>query len=317
MSDKDLVKAISEVRRSTGVKRSVGEFLFDNLNVLIMIVLAIATLYPFWYIIINSLSEGRDAALGGIWFLPRKWTLANYSFVILNSVVANAYKITVLRTVSGSLLTLLVCGFAAYALTKHQLPGRKALITFFIIPMFIGGTIVSYYVVYSRMGMLNRFWVYIIPGSFSFFQMIIMRTFMYTIPTSLEESAKIDGASYFRIFFRIIVPLSMPIVATTLLFSAVGHWLDFYTNMVYVNKRSLMTLQYLLWLIVLSGQSSMTAMTQEKAAGAGNAAYLQGSVTPQSIKMATIIVVTLPILVVYPFLQRYFVQGVLIGSVKE
>jgi putative aldouronate transport system permease protein len=183
--------------------------------------------------------------------------------------------------------------------------------------MFIGGTIVSYYVVYSRMGMLNRFWVYIIPGSFSFFQMIIMRTFMYTIPTSLEESAKIDGASYFRIFFRIIVPLSMPIVATTLLFSAVGHWLDFYTNMVYVNKRSLMTLQYLLWLIVLSGQSSMTAMTQEKAAGAGNAAYLQGSVTPQSIKMATIIVVTLPILVVYPFLQRYFVQGVLIGSVKE
>jgi putative aldouronate transport system permease protein len=144
-----------------------------------------------------------------------------------------------------------------------------------------------------------------------------MRTFMYTIPPSLEESAKIDGAGYLKVFFRIIIPLSMPIIATTLLFSAVGHWLDFYTNMVFVSKRALMTLQYLLWLIVLSNQNSMSAMTQEKAAGQGNAALLAGSVTPQSIKMATIMVVTLPILFIYPFLQRYFVHGVLIGSVKE
>jgi putative aldouronate transport system permease protein len=316
MADIDRIKAISDVRRSAGIRRSIGELFFDNANVIVMILFALMTLYPLWFVLINSLNEGRDAALGGIWFLPRKWSLNNYTFV-LNETMRHAYMVTLARTVSGSLLTLLVCGFAAYALTKHTLPGRNAIITFFLIPMFIGGTVVSYYVVYSRMGMLNRFWVYIIPGSFSFFQMIIMRTYMYTIPPSLEESAKMDGASYFRIFFRIVVPLSMPIIATTLLFSAVGHWLDFYTNMVYVNKRQLMTVQYLLWLVVLSGQSSMSAMTQEKAAGGGNAAYLQGSVTPQSIKMAAIIIVTVPILFVYPFLQRYFVQGVLIGSVKE
>jgi putative aldouronate transport system permease protein len=316
MADLDKARAIVDVHRPLGVRRSPGELVFDNLNVLVMLIFALMTLYPLWYVLINSLNEGRDAALGGIWFIPRKWSINNYTFVF-NDTMRNAYLITIARTASGSLLTLLVCGFAAYALTKHHLPGRNLLITFFLIPMFIGGSVVSYYVVYSRMGMLNRFWVYIIPGSFSFFQMIIMRTYMYTIPTSLEESAKIDGASYFRIFFRIIIPLSMPIIATTLLFSAVGQWLDFYTNMVYVTKRALMTLQYLLWLVVLSGQSSMTAMTQEKAAGSGNAAYLQGTVTPQSIKMAAIMIVTLPILFIYPFLQRYFVKGVLIGSVKE
>jgi putative aldouronate transport system permease protein len=316
MADLDKISALSAVRRPLGTRRSFGELVFDNLTVIMMLLFALMTLYPLWYVLINSLNEGRDAALGGIWFIPRRWSINNYTFVF-NDTMRNAYIITLARTASGSLLTLFVCGFAAYALTKHSLPGRNAIITFFLIPMFIGGTIVSYYVVYSRMGMLNRFWVYIIPGSFSFFQMIIMRTFMYTIPPSLEESAKMDGASYFRIFFRIIIPLSMPIIATTLLFSAVGHWLDFYTNMVYVNKRALMTLQYLLWLVVLSGQSSMSAMTQEKAAGSGNAAYLQGSVTPQSIKMAAIMIVTLPILFIYPFLQRYFVKGVLIGSVKE
>jgi putative aldouronate transport system permease protein len=165
--------------------------------------------------------------------------------------------------------------------------------------------------------MLNQFWVYIIPGCFSFFQMIIMRTFMYTIPPSLEESAKIDGASYFRIFAQIIVPLSMPIVATTLLFSAVGHWLDFYTNIVFVTKRSLLTLQALLYMVVRAQTATVSALTQEKAMGSGNQGLLQQNVTPESIRMATIMVVTLPILFIYPFLQKFFVKGVLIGAVKE
>jgi len=303
--------------KGLAIKRSVGELIFDNLNILLMVAFAFMTLYPFWYILILSLNEGKDTTMGGIWFWPRKFSLDNYAFVILNPIVINAYKITILRTVSGSLLTLLVCGLAAYALTKHALPGRNFVITMFIIPMFIGGSIVSYYVVFAKLGMLNRFWVYIIPGCFSFFQMIIMRTFMYTIPPSLEESAKIDGAGYFRIFMRIIVPLSMPIVATTLLFSAVGHWLDFYTNMVFVGKRSLMTLQYLLWLVVRAQQGSLNALTEEKAMGTGNQGLLRQQVTPESIRMATIMVVTLPILFIYPFLQRYFVKGVLIGSVKE
>jgi putative aldouronate transport system permease protein len=306
-----------KIKKAFGIKRSIGELIFDNLNALLMLVFAFLTLYPFWYILVLSLNEGRDAAMGGIWFWPRKFSLENYAFVILNPNVLNAYKITILRTVSGSLITLFVCGIAAYALTKHQLPGRTFLITLFIIPMFIGGTIVSYYVVFSRLGMLNRFWMYIVPGAFSFFQMIIMRTYMYTIPPSLEESAKIDGAGYFRIFAQIVIPLSMPIVATTLLFSAVGHWLDFYTNMVFVTKRTLMTLQYLLYLVVLANQGSMSAITEARAMSTGNEGLLRQNVTPEAIKTATIMVVTLPILLVYPFLQKYFVKGVLIGSVKE
>jgi putative aldouronate transport system permease protein len=305
------------IKKALGIKRSFGELLFDNLNVLLMLVFAFLTLYPFWYILVLSLNEGKDAAMGGIWFWPRKFSLENYAFVILNPNVLNAYKITILRTVSGSLITLFVCGIAAYALTKHSLPGRSFIITLFIIPMFISGTIVSYYVVFSRLGMLNRFWMYIVPGAFSFFQMIIMRTYMYTIPPSLEESAKIDGAGYFRIFAQIVIPLSMPIVATTLLFSAVGHWLDFYTNMVFVTKRTLMTLQYLLYLVVLANQGSMSAITEARAMSTGNEGLLRQNVTPEAIKTATIIVVTVPILLVYPFLQKYFVKGVLIGSVKE
>ena len=145
MAHADPVHTRRRLRRAPEVRRSLGEVLFDNLNVLLMFAFAFMTLYPFWYVLVLSLNEGRDAALGGIWFLPRKWSLNNFAFVILKPIVLSAYKITILRTASGSLLTLLVCRFAAYALTKHQLPGRNALITSFLIPMFIGGTVVSYY----------------------------------------------------------------------------------------------------------------------------------------------------------------------------
>jgi putative aldouronate transport system permease protein len=186
-----------------------------------------------------------------------------------------------------------------------------------MIPMFIGGTVVSYYVLIAKLGLINRFLVYIIPGCFSFFNAIILRTYMYTIPVSLEESAKMDGASYFTILARIVAPLCMPIVATILLFNAVGHWLDFYSNMIYTaTNKAIMTLQYLLYLLILAKESSMTTITDSPP--------LQGvfqnrtaEVTPQAVKMAVIMTVTLPILFVYPFVQKYFVKGVLIGSVKE
>jgi putative aldouronate transport system permease protein len=305
------------LRINRGVKRSVGEWIFDNLNVIFLVAFAAATLYPFWYILVLSLNEGKDSLLGGVWFWPRKWTLTNYGYVLLNPQVLIAYRTTILRTLSGSILSLLVCGFAAYSLSKHYLPGRNAIIMIFLIPMFIGGTVVSYYVLIAKLGMLNTFWVYIIPGAFNFFNAIIMRTYMYTIPPSLEESAKMDGASYFTIFFRIVAPLCMPIVATVFLFSAVGHWLDFYSNMIYTaTNKAIMTLQYLLYLLILAKESSMTTITDSPP--------LQGvfqnrtaEVTPQAVKMAVIMVVTLPILFVYPFVQKYFVKGVLIGSVKE
>ncbi len=311
------VKPMRPLRRRS-IKRSVGEMIFDNLNVIFLAFFAFLTLYPFWYILVLSLNEGKDSALGGVWFWPRKWTLTNYAYVLLNPQVLTAYRTTILRTVSGSLLTLVVCGFAAYSLTKHHLPGRNLIITIFMIPMFIGGTVVSYYVLIAKLKMLNTFWVYIIPGCFNFFLTIIMRTFMYTIPVSLEESAKIDGASYFRIFFQIVTPLCMPIVATILLFSAVGHWLDFYTNMIYTaSNKAIMTLQYLLYLLILVKEASMNTITEHPPIQGGAFVSRTEQVTPQAVKMAVIMTVTLPILFVYPFVQKYFVKGVLIGSVKE
>jgi putative aldouronate transport system permease protein len=305
-------------RRPTRIRRSLGESIFDALNALFLLLVAFATLYPFWYILILSLNEGRDSAQGGIWFWPRKWTLTNYAYVILNPQVLTAYRTTILRTVSGSLLTLIVCGFAAYSLSKHKLPGRNLIITIFMIPMFIGGTLVSSYVLIAKLGMLNTFWVYIIPGCFSFFLTIIMRTFIYTIPPSLEESAKMDGAGYFTVVFRIVAPLCKPIIATILLFSAVGHWLDFYTNMIYTaTNKGIMTLQYLLYLLILAKEASMNTITEHPPVQGGAFSSQRAEVTPQAVKMAVIMVVTLPILFVYPFVQKYFVQGVLIGSVKE
>lgn len=303
--------------RRLGIRRSVGEIIFDNFNVLVLIIFAFLTLYPFWYILVLSLNEGRDSLKGGVWFWPRKPTLTNYAYVLFNPQIMIAYRTTILRTLSGASLTLLVCGLAAYSLTKHHLPGRSAIITIFMIPMFIGGTVVSYYVLIAKLGMLNTFWVYIIPGCFNFFLTIIMRTYMYTIPPSLEESAKIDGATYFRIFARIIVPLCKPIIATVFLFSAVGHWLDFYTNMLYTSmNKSIMTLQYLLYLLILAKEASMSNLTEHPPIG-GIFTTRQEQVTPMAVKTAVIMFVTLPILFVYPFLQKYFVQGVLIGSVKE
>ncbi len=305
------------LRRNLGIKRSIGEIIFDNLNVLFLLVFAFLTLYPFWYVLVLSLNEGTDSLKGGIWFWPRKWTLTNYAYVLFNPQIMVAYRTTVLRTLSGSALGLLVTGLAAYSLTKHYLPGRNVIITIFLIPMFIGGTVVSGYVLIAKLGMLNTFWVYIIPGAFSFFNAIIMRTYMYTIPPSLEESAKIDGASYFRIFAQIVVPLCKPIIATVFLFNAVGHWLDFYTNMLYTAmNKSIMTLQYLLYLLILAKEASMSAITEHPPLG-GIFTTRQEQVTPVAVKTAVIMFVTLPILFVYPFLQKYFVQGVLIGSVKE
>ena len=172
-----------------------------------------------------------------------------------------------------------------------------------------------HHIVIAKLGLLNTFLIYIING-FNFFFMIIVRTFIYGIPSSLEESAKIDGATYFTILFRIIFPLCMPVVAVILLFSGVDHWLDFYTNLIYVQKRELYTVQYLLYLVVRANQANV--ILEQAAVSGGDVSLLRaGKVTPQAIQMATLMVATLPILFVYPFLQKYFVKGVLIGAIKE
>ena len=295
------------------IKSTPGEMIFDICNHLLLFAIAFITLYPFWYILVLSLNEGSDAMRGGIWFWPRKFTLENYQYVLSNPRIQSAYVVTIARTLVGTLITLTVCMLAAYSLSKRNMRGRKIIITFFLIPMFIGGTLASTFILYSTLGFLNKFWVYVIPGCFSFFYMVIMRTFIYSLPPSLDESAKIDGAGHVRILVSIVLPLCTPVIATIALYCGVGHWLDFGTNLYYIpSNEKLMVLQFLLWQIIRNNRPEVI-----DAASANSVAVANNNRTSDSVKMTTLMVTTLPILCVYPFLQKYFVKGMMLGALKE
>jgi len=286
---------------------------FDYLNAFGMILLCFIMIYPFWYVLVLSLNEGKDALSGGIYFWPRKFTLENFIVVLKNSNLQHAYFITTSRAVLGSLLQLVVTSLAAFAISKRHLRGRITILFYFMMPMFIGGTVVSYYVIIAKLGLINNFLVYIIPGSFNFFMMIVMRTFIDGLPSSIQESAKIDGANNFTIYTRIILPLSKPIVVTILLFAAVFYWLDFSANLLYVTKKELMTTQYLMYLVVRANQINTVLNDSQM----GNVdMFNKQAATSESIKMATLMIVTLPILFVYPFAQKHFVKGLTLGSIK-
>ena len=301
-------------RKRGNIKRAPGEIVFDVANVFLLFLLAVVMIYPFWYTLIYALNESNDAGAGGLWFVPRKPTIGNIIYVVRRPLLQRAYFITIARSILGPLIHLVVTGFAAYALSKRHLPGRKAFTYFLFIPMLVGAPLVGTYVVYARLQLLNNFLVYILPGAFAFFMMAIARALFSEIPASLEESAKIDGAGYLLIFFRIILPLSKPIVATILIFSAVGHWLDFFTNFIYVQKESLYTLQYLLFQIV-QGAATQSGVMGPMQFSTG--AQTTVRISTETLKAATLVIITLPIIFVYPFFQGYIIKGMLIGSIKE
>jgi len=292
--------------------------IFDALNLMLMIALCVVTIYPFWYVFIYSLNTGADAMRGPIWFWPRVFTLDNYRYVAQNPYITNAFLVTIARVLCASVFSVSVNMLAAYALSKRVLPGRKALLYYFLAPMFIGGTTVSNFVVIAKLGLLNNFLVYILPGAFGFFTMIIMRTFIEQIPEALEESAKIDGASFNQIFFKIILPLSKPILAAMFFFSIVGAWLDFGTTLLYITDRSLYVLQYVLYMVTLSNQAqSMMQLVMSQGAGAISSMGNGELPTPEVLKMAILVTVTAPLLFIYPFFQKYFIQGMMVGAIKS
>ena len=310
---------ISKRKAMSFIAKTPGEQLFDIANVVIMAVLCLLTLYPFWYVIIMALNEGRDAATSPIWLLPRKFTLDNFTYVLQYKSLQRAYVVTILRCVAGAILSVSVNMLAAYALSKRFLPGRKAILYFFMMPMFIGGSIISYYVVLVTLGLRNNFLVYVLPGAFAFFTMVLMRTYMEGIPNEIEESAMLDGASYFSIFIRIILPLCKPVMAAFAFFAVVGGWLDLYTNLLFVTKRDLFTLQYILYMVIKSSEARNlvdTAMNSELIKRMINERMKAELPTPEVIKMAVMVVVTFPLLFIYPFFQKYFVHGMMVGAIK-
>lgn len=297
------------------IRKTKGEKAFDILNILFMLFLIAVTAYPYLNSLALSLNDGMDASKGGITIFPRVFTLENYEGLFKSDTLPRALLISIARVISGTTLTLLVTAFAAYAIKLKQLPGRNIIMTFFIVPMFISGGLIPTYILFKYLHLFNNFLVYIVPGAFSVFNMVVMRTYFSTIPQSLDESALIDGATEPQVFFRIALPLSKPVLATIGLWSAVGHWNDWTTTLYYITKNHLFPVQYLLVNIIKDAEAYQS-MLAEYARKGMKVNSLQ-KLTPESVRAAMLIASTLPIIVVYPFLQKYFVSGVTIGAIKE
>lgn len=301
--------------RKNAIRRTTEDHVIDSAVFLVMSFVFLTTVYPFLYCIIISFNEGIDASLGGIFLWPRKFTLENYEQVFSNQQLMPAFGISVLRTVIGTLATVLFTGLVAFALSHKYLIGRVLYTNLMIVAMYFSGGLIPYFLLIKNLRLYNTFWVYIIPGLFGIWNCILMTNFIRSIPEALEESARIDGANDLTIFFRIIAPVSMPVIATVMLFVGVGHWNDWYTTAFYTRDRTLRTASYILKELI--SKANLTSVLGSDAATAARAAESAArNYTAESLRMATMVVVVVPIVCVYPFLQKYFVKGVMIGSIK-
>ena len=288
-------------------------FYKDNVAVflikVIMILVCVVTIYPFWYVAIYSLSDGLAASVTVLTVLPVELTLNNYKAVFMNNSIMNAFFISVLRTVFGSALHIIVTGLAAYTLSKRNLLFRKFLIPVFLIPMYFTGGLLPFYVLIIKINLDNNFLVYILPGAFSVFNMLVMKVYFEQLPASLEEAARIDGAGELTVLTKIILPSSMPVIATIAMFVAVDQWNAWFDALLFITNQKLLPLQTLLYKIIIESQATNLEQIMR---------FTQNdkSITPEAIKMATIMVSSVPIILVYPFLQKYFVKGIMIGAIK-
>ena len=292
------------------VKRSLGERIIQVIIYLVLIAVCLLIVLPCLNVVALAFHDGKDAARGGVYFWPRMFTLENFQEVFKNKGIIRGYGITIARTVIGTFMSLLLLSLAAFALKEKQLPGRTFINFMITFTMLFGGGTVPTYIQYRRLGLLNNFWVYVIPGLFSVTYLMMMRTFFEGIPDSLEESAKLDGCGYFGIYAKIMMPLSKPVIAVVGLYTAVGHWNDWFSGAFYMMDTKKWPVQTVLQ------QMLNKAMSQQQITSVAQAIASAGGVTSNALKMAAVVVTTVPILCVYPFIQKYFAQGTMIGAVK-
>ncbi|GBG08612.1 ABC transporter permease [Paenibacillus agaridevorans] len=282
--------------------------MFEVVNTVLMIAVCFITLYPMWFVFANSLNSPEHATLGTVNWIPKAISFDSYRVVFSNENMMNGFYITTMRTVIGTAAHVLFTAIVAYGLSKTNLIGRKIYMKIALITMLFSGGLIPTFILMTKLGLYDNFWVFIIPAMYTFFNMVIFMSFFRTIPDSLEESAKVDGASDYGVLFRIVMPNSMAVIATISLFSAVYHWNDYYQGVIYIRTQELLPLQTMLFKII--AENSMSFMQQQAMAQFG--ARLPGN----SIKFASMMVATLPILLFYPFIQRYLVKGVMIGAIK-
>lgn len=299
-------------------KKVTSDYVIDIVTVVVIILVFVLTLYPFLNSLAISLNDADNTTLGGITIFPRIPTLENYRKIFTNSTIWRAYGITIARTVIGTVGGLLITGALAFALSRPGLVFKKFYTIIFLIPMYFGGGLMPSYFLNVQLGLYGNFLVYIIPALVNLWNMILMRSYFSSLPEALEESARIDGANYFTIFWKIYWPISTPIIATIALYFGVQHWNDWFTASLYMTTRpDLRPMQNILMSIVNESKfaDQIAQLGGGAAAAAGNIAKGRKTNT-RSITMATMIVTIIPIIAIYPFLQRYFIKGIMIGSVK-
>ncbi|MNJ39668.1 L-arabinose transport system permease protein AraQ [compost metagenome] len=295
------------------MKLSAGDKVMKLIIYILLTLLAFITFYPFWNSLVLSFNVGSDTSLGGVTFWPRKFTLENYEIVFKEKHIYQAYIITILRTGLGTVLSMFFTALFAYAMSKKGIIFKKFYMLLAVFTMFFNGGLIPYFILVYNIGLYDTFTFLLIHGMISVYNMIIFRTFFMELPDGLEESARIDGCSNLGVFFRIVLPVSGPVLATLSLFTAVFLWNDWFTPAVFINSQNLIPLQTLLVQIINAGATASLLTNLNSYAQS----MVQNTVTVKALQMATMMVATLPILMIYPFLQKYFVKGVLVGSLKE
>ncbi|NQX60629.1 carbohydrate ABC transporter permease [Paenibacillus qinlingensis] len=290
------------------IRKSFGEKVFDVSNVSFLILITVGAMLPILYVIAGSFSSSNALIHNRVFLWPVEATLDNFKLVANNSTFWKAGWMTVQIVVIGTMVNMVLTMITAYPLSKMDLKGRKFFMLLIIFTMIFSAPIIPSYLLVKNLFLLNSIWALILPGAISAFNMILCLTFFRTVPDDLFDAARVDGMSEYGMVWRIVVPLSMPIVMTLLLFYAVGHWNNYFGPLLFINDRNKQTLQMYLYSLIANGDSDSTA---------GAAAEGGIKLSPVAIQMATIVLATVPVVLIYPFLQKHFVKGALLGSVKE
>lgn len=299
------------IKPKTKMKKSAGDRIFDIINYTIFGIFTLICIYPFYYMFINTISDNRLVDAGKVMFYPMGIHFQNYLDVLEIPDIGRATLVSLIRTVLGTLFSTVCTAYMAYFFTKQNMWKRKFWYRFCIVTMYFGAGLIPGYLNLRDLHLLNTFWVYIIPGLISIYNMVLVKTYIESIPAELEESAELDGAGYLTRFFKIVMPLCTPILATIALWSAVGNWNSFMDTLLYITDSKYYTLQYLLQMYFR--EAANLAQQMQNGATIVNPAT---ALTPTSVKLTVTVIVTVPILCVYPFVQRFFVKGIMVGSVK-
>lgn len=302
--------------KERGIKKTKGDIVFGILNYAVFGLFTLICFYPFYYLIINSVSANDLSSNGSINFLPSQLHLENYKQVLQLKGLGLAALVSVGRTIIGTICTVLASAFLGFMFTQERMWKRKLWYRLMVVTMYFNAGLIPMFLTMQNLHLTNSFWVYVIPVIVQPFNIILVKTYMESIPRSLQEAAEIDGAGIMKVFLKIILPTSTPILATIAIFAAVAQWNSFQDTLIYVTDQKLYSLQYILYQYI-NQANSLATMVKNSSGGTNlNMAALATQQTPTSIRMTVSVIVVMPILFIYPMFQRYFVKGIMIGSVK-